>query len=385
MVSGALPLIGWLLLCGSAPLLAQATAQLEGVDLGARQGSTFVRLRFDQQVDFQHRVLGETLFIEVEARGEPARYHPERGLVRDVEVLQPSERRLEFRLRLQAGAQVDIETQGPALIVQVEPGDEAAPLPAPEPAPPALTTEVPAGLSPLELEHLPADLRDLRIDHITLDPGHGGHDPGAYYPRIDLKEKDIVLDIALKLEALLKDRTPTRVALTRRGDYFVDLSERTLIANQHRSDLFVSLHCNASPRHDAHGTEVFFFSEKPSNRAAELVALRENGPAPAQTRSQTGLIDIDEFLLRAERRLFWRDGEHLARRLQHRLVNDLRTLDRQVKSANFLILREARMPAVLVEVAFVDHPADAHRLKDDDFRWEAAQSILRGIHRMIAK
>ena len=186
-------------------------------------------------------------------------------------------------------------------------------------------------------------------------------------------------------KALLKDRTPTRVALTRRGDYFVDLSERTLIANQHRSDLFVSLHCNASPRHDAHGTEVFFFSEKPSNRAAELVALRENGPAPAQTRSQTGLIDIDEFLLRAERRLFWRDGEHLARRLQHRLVNDLRTLDRQVKSANFLILREARMPAVLVEVAFVDHPADAHRLKDDDFRWEAAQSILRGIHRMIAK
>lgn len=361
----------------AAEAVSQSVPRFERAFFRERDGITEIRLLFDRSVTATYELLGGGLFIRVPAAGQTATYRQLRSaLVESMQVVQPRSGELEFRIHLQDQAEPDVQTEGQEVLVRLKPVSTPR-------AQAIFEKEVPD--LKLDLSRLPTDLQNLRVKHLTLDPGHGAHDPGAIAPAFGLKEKDLNLDIALKLEALLDKYTDAEVSLTRRGDYFLDLSERVLVANEHRADLFVSLHCNSSRQHNSYGTEVYFFSEKPSDRDAQMVANRENGPAYAQTLSRTRTIDIDEILLRVEQRLFWQDGEKIAGFLQRRLTSELQTSDRGVKSANFAVLREATMPAVLVEMAFIDHARDARRLQRDDFRWAIARSIFSELYPMIQR
>ena len=372
MVSAARTLIPvlWTLASWSI-LFAQPLPRFERIFHRHLPGATEIRFRFTNRVAYTYGRQGDTLWVRTHAQGTAARYPDLNSTrIRGIETV-PFENG-GFEIRLLLGGEVD-----PTFILRGRDLDLRLEDPS---LPNATAVQRVSDMDLPRMEGPLGDLLPLQVRHITLDPGHGGHDTGAVAGT--LQEKVLTLDIALKLEVLLTGQTPVSVSLTRRGDYYVDLSERVLVANEHRADLFVSLHCNASQRHTGHGTEVFFFSEKPSDRQAELVALRENGPA-VTVLPQNRVIDLDEILLRAERRVFWRESKRLAEQFQQGLVQAFQTRSRGVKSANFAVLREARMPALLIEMAFLDNDQDALRLQKETFRWQIARGMAAVVQRLI--
>lgn len=208
----------------------------------------------------------------------------------------------------------------------------------------------------------------LRFSSVVIDPGHGGHDPGA----VGLgktKEKDITLAIGLKLATALRRRGLSRVYLTRTDDYYLNLSDRTATANQYRADLFISLHCNANENRSAKGCETFFCSERASDAEAERVARFENGFAePEELEVKENLLDIEWILFRLQRKLIWKNSGDVANEVQVGLRNNLRVRDRGVKSAGFFVLKRAKMPSILVESAFISNPEEERLLVGGDFQ-----------------
>lgn len=217
---------------------------------------------------------------------------------------------------------------------------------------------------------------------IVLDPGHGGEDPGAVGLR-GLYEKDVVLDIALKVRDLIRSDCPgCEVILTRDKDVFVPLPERTAIANRTKADLFISIHANASPRRQARGIETYLLNwtnDAESNR----VAARENAISykrQKQMQDEVGLI-----LASLERELKRDESGRLARNLQNVLVSAVGSdhpsvPDLGVKQALFYVLVDARMPSALVEVSFISNPQEERLLSNQAYRKKIAQSIVRGIN-----
>lgn len=224
-----------------------------------------------------------------------------------------------------------------------------------------------------------------RIERIVVDAGHGGWDPGAVGPG-GAKEKDVTLAIALKLFSLLEERSAARVYLTRQDDFYIPLRERTLIANRHRADLFLSIHCNAMDDPAKRGTEIYFCSEKASDAMAELVAQRENAIAQQEAEEAVpgNYVDIEDILFRLERKLYWEASGEISKGIIDRMIPVLGTADRGVKSANFAVLRTAKMPSVLVEIAFLSNPEEEQMLKSGAFQQHAAEAIYRALMPMIA-
>lgn len=220
----------------------------------------------------------------------------------------------------------------------------------------------------------------LQIRRVVIDPGHGGWDTGAVGPT-GYTEKEATLDISKSLADLLEKREGMKAFLTRRGDYYLPLSERTTIANQYRADIFVSVHINSNANPSANGTQTFFSSEKASSQEAARVAALENAVAKDEEefRKRPGFVDIEDILFRFERQLYWSDGEKLARSLQGGLESALPLKDRGIASANFFVLRNARMPAVLVEVSFISNPREEALLKTGGFRARVAETLLQQI------
>src|SRR5690606_2624575 len=127
----------------------------------------------------------------------------------------------------------------------------------------------------------------LGVSRIVIDPGHGGHDPGSLGAGI--RESELVLDVALRLEKLLKAENNIDVVLTRRTDAFVDLEERTRIANRHNADLFLSIHANSSRRKTAQGVETYFLNFATTSDAEE-VAARENSASRGTMRELPDIV-----------------------------------------------------------------------------------------------
>ena len=184
---------------------------------------------------------------------------------------------------------------------------------------------------------------------IIIDPGHGGTDPGKATQ--GLHESDIVLDTSKRLQSLIEKQTPFRVMLTRETDIRLDekqgedLKKRVDFAKEHNGDIFVSIHANASKKHDGYGTETFYY------RGSEKKELTERE----------------------------KDSYMLADKIQKRLVKALDTRDRGVKPEDFYVLRENEMPAVLTELAFLDNSADYEKLASESGRQIAAEAIFAGI------
>jgi N-acetylmuramoyl-L-alanine amidase len=223
---------------------------------------------------------------------------------------------------------------------------------------------------------------------IVIDPGHGGHDPGAVGPN-GLCEKDVVLDVGLKLKKILSENPDIEVYMTRDSDVFIPLVERTAIANGKAADLFVSIHANASPRKDAKGIETYFLNWTDDMESMK-VAARENRISLKKMKSMKKEMDALDIELADLKRDHKRDESNkLANYIQLSMVNELHRnyseiVDLKVKWAMFYVLFGAQMPSVLVEVSFVSNPLEERLLSKNTYRNDLAKSIASGIMRYIS-
>jgi N-acetylmuramoyl-L-alanine amidase len=217
------------------------------------------------------------------------------------------------------------------------------------------------------------------LQTIVLDPGHGGHDPGAHGPG-GLQEKDLTLDVARRLAAILQDDLGVKVVLTRSRDQFLPLQERTAIANRQKADLFVSVHVNAARGASATGTETYFLSSEATDNAARAAAAFENKVIELEAGSRGGSRDLLRSILwDLAQSEFQQESSRLAESLQDSLERALRQPSRGVKQAPFYVLGGAAMPAVLVEIGFITNPKEEERLQDEGFRDRIARALAAGV------
>jgi N-acetylmuramoyl-L-alanine amidase len=217
----------------------------------------------------------------------------------------------------------------------------------------------------------------LRVSRVVIDPGHGGHDPGA--KTRGLTEADLVLDVALRLEKLLSKQDGFEVVLTRRVDTFVSLEERTAIANREGADLFLSIHANASTNTAARGVETYFLNLT-TNPDAEMVAARENA---ASSRSMSQLPDIVKAIALNNK---IHESRDFAVMIQNSLAGQLQKTDQSVrnlgvKQAPFMVLLGATMPSVLAEISFITNRQEAAMLKTEKYRQRIAEALYAGVLR----
>jgi N-acetylmuramoyl-L-alanine amidase len=216
----------------------------------------------------------------------------------------------------------------------------------------------------------------LGITRVVIDPGHGGHDPGARGNGI--AEAALVLDVATRLEALLKKQN-VEVVLTRREDTFVALEERTALANKSDADLFLSIHANTNRTQSVRGVETYFLNFA-SNPEAEAIAARENA---GSARSMRHLPDIVQAITMNNKLDESRD---FATIVQSTLYQQLRRTNKTlknlgVKQAPFMVLVGARMPSVLAEISFMSNRAEATLLKTERYKQQIAEALSAGVMR----
>ena len=221
----------------------------------------------------------------------------------------------------------------------------------------------------------------LKIGRIVIDAGHGGHDSGTLGAD-GIEEKDVVLDVALRLGALLHDRLGAEIIYTRSDDTFIPLETRTAIANKAQADLFLSIHANSSPDASARGVETYYLNFT-SDPTALDVAARENAVSDQSIHQLSDLVK--KIALKdkiAESREFASDVEGSLYAGLERGNAGLK--DRGVKQAPFVVLIGANMPSILAEISFVTNPKDADQLLEPDYRERVAESLYRGVARYEA-
>jgi N-acetylmuramoyl-L-alanine amidase len=217
----------------------------------------------------------------------------------------------------------------------------------------------------------------LKISRIVIDPGHGGHDTGTIGPH-GLMEKDLCLDVALRLGHEIEEKLPgAEVIYTRKDDTFVPLEERTAIANEAKADLFISVHANSSHDAAARGIETYYLNFATSEESM-AVAARENALA------QSSLHDLQDIIKKIARNEKVEESKELASDIQDSLTHRLQLVsqderNRGVKKAPFVVLIGANMPSVLSEISFISNPSDEKLLRKTDQRQRVADGLYRGI------
>lgn len=302
---------------------------------------------------------GQTARVVLELAGTPTHsvfhmYHPHR-LVIDIE----SETVPPPPPAPPAGA----PSIGPPPVATPPPAAAISPAPAPVAPAPASTTA--SG------DYTLARQLGLSVTRVVIDPGHGGHDPGARAN--GLVEANLVLDIALRVEALLKKQAGVEVVLTRRTDVYIPLEERTAIAKREDADLFLSIHANAAARTAARGVETYFLNFA-TNPEAEAVAARENAT------SGKSMGNLPQLVQQITLNTKVKESREFAQIVQTSMVRGLRAqnkavLDLGVKQAPFVVLIGADMPSVLAEISFITNRSEATLLKNETYKQRIAQSL----------
>jgi N-acetylmuramoyl-L-alanine amidase len=221
----------------------------------------------------------------------------------------------------------------------------------------------------------------LKIGRIVIDAGHGGHDSGTLGAG-GIEEKDVVLDVALRLGKMLHERLGAEIIYTRSDDTFIPLETRTAIANKAQADLFLSIHANSSRDESARGVETYYLNFTTQLDALE-VAARENAVSDQSIHQLSDLVK--KIALKdkiAESREFASD-------VQKSLYGGLEEgnaglKDRGVKKAPFVVLIGANMPSILAEISFVTNPKDARQLEEPAYRERVAESLYKGVARYEA-
>lgn len=216
----------------------------------------------------------------------------------------------------------------------------------------------------------------LKIGRIVLDPGHGGHDTGTIGPT-GFMEKDLVLDVALRLGKLIEERLEAEVVYTREDDTFVPLENRTALANEKQADLFLSIHANSSSDASARGIETYFLNFT-TDQAALEIAARENAV------SQKSIHELQDILKKIARNEKIEESREFATEVQTALYRKVphashALRNRGVKQAPFIVLVGANMPSVLAEIAFLSNPGDERQLKTPTERQRIAQALYDGV------
>jgi len=220
----------------------------------------------------------------------------------------------------------------------------------------------------------------LKVRRIVIDAGHGGHDSGTLGPG-GLEEKDIALDVALRLGKLLQQRLGADVIYTRRTDKFIPLEERTAMANRAHADLFISIHANSSSDPDARGVETYFLNFTASPGAL-AVAARENA---VSNRSEYELSDLVRKITLSDK---IDESREFAGDVQQSLYSGLAPgnagmKNRGVKQAPFVVLIGAHMPSILAEISFLTNPQDESELSQPAYRERLAIALYRGVARYV--
>ena len=275
---------------------------------------------------------------------------------------------------------------------KLTPAFSSSSLGAPPPLPPTFastSTPAPAPSVPLSAPEtaLPAKhnsaggrsmirVLGLKVGRIVLDPGHGGHDTGTVGPE-GLREKDLVLDVAKRLGALIEERLGSEVIYTRTDDVFVPLERRTEIANEAKADLFLSIHANSSTLHSVAGVETYYLNFTTSKAALE-VAARENAG------SQKTIYDLQDLLEKIALKDKVEESREFATRIQSSLFSasakgDPKARDRGIRKAPFVVLIGASMPSVLSEIGFISNAHDESIMKRSEYRERLAEALYKGL------
>jgi N-acetylmuramoyl-L-alanine amidase len=218
----------------------------------------------------------------------------------------------------------------------------------------------------------------LKLSRVVIDPGHGGHDEGTHGAK-GLLEKDLVLDVSKRVGKLVADRLGAEVIYTRSDDTFVPLEGRTVMANEKKADLFLSIHANSSSGPRVSGVETYYLNFTDSKDALD-VAARENA---ASQKSISELQDVIQKITLHEK---LEESKEFASRVQSSLYAfEIRsfpaTKNRGVKKAPFVVLIGANMPSVLAEIGFLSNPREEALLRRPEYRDKLAEAIYRGIAR----
>jgi len=221
----------------------------------------------------------------------------------------------------------------------------------------------------------------LKIGKIVIDPGHGGHDTGTIGSH-GLEEKDLVLEVSLRLGKLLESRLGAQVIYTRQDDSFIPLETRTAIANREGADLFISVHANSSHDPAARGVETYYLNFTSSPEALE-VAARENAI------SEESIHELQDLVKKIALKEKIEESREFAVDVDQSLLGGLRLKnpglrDRGVKKAPFIVLIGANMPSILAEISFLSNPTDERRLKTADYRQRIAEALYRGIAKYVS-
>jgi N-acetylmuramoyl-L-alanine amidase len=217
--------------------------------------------------------------------------------------------------------------------------------------------------------------RGYHVRRIVIDAGHGGKDVGAKGYDNRYYEKQATLAIATKVVRLLQKHPELTIFMTRNKDYFVTLKGRTQFANKNKADLFVSIHCNSTPRGResvATGTEIYVYSSKSSTHSADFAARLENTGGEKTGFSGIGFGDL--YYKRYETRSI-SAAKNVWGFIHKRLGQHMRSVQR----ANFYVLARVDMPSILIETAFISNPKEEFKLEDPDWQDKMAQSIADGI------
>lgn len=211
--------------------------------------------------------------------------------------------------------------------------------------------------------------QDAKIQTVVIDPGHGGHDPGALSTDGKVREKDLALAISLSLADKIRERFPAvTVIMTRDKDRFVELHERAAIANRAEAQLFISIHINKGPDASASGPQVYSLSPDKTKEHLREITNFENSVIFLEEDYQDYYMDIDENSPEAEvmRQLTVYSNISQGHELAGLMYNCLRQVglqsnrsaDNRVLQSGFLVLRRTSMPSVLVEVGYITNPSN---------------------------
>lgn len=221
--------------------------------------------------------------------------------------------------------------------------------------------------------------KKMRFDVVVIDPGHGGKDPGTIgYHHIE--EKNIALAVALKVGGYIRKNLPgVKVVYTRDNDTFVPLKERGHIANKAQGDLFISIHCNSSPAHSAHGTEIYFLGQSKSQSAFDVMK-KENSVVKLENGDETPQLTDEQLLIyELSNSGYMANSQKLATILDHQFAERAHRHSRGVKQAGFVVLYYASMPAILVELGFISNKNEAKFLDSDYGQNIMASAIYRAV------
>jgi N-acetylmuramoyl-L-alanine amidase len=220
-----------------------------------------------------------------------------------------------------------------------------------------------------------------RLKTVVIDAGHGGHDAGCL--GASAKEKDVALAIALKLGQYIEETFPdVKVIYTRKTDVFIELMERAAIANKAKADLFISIHCNASPNKAAYGTETYAMGLHVSE-ANLNVAKRENSVILLEENYETNYDGFDPksteayIIFSLYQNVNIDKSLSLASKIQTQFEERVKRFNRGVKQAGFIVLYKTNMPSILIETGFLSNPQEEKFLASDEGQVNVASAIFR--------